>query len=92
MTKKIEYKPHGVVLFHPLAIQCNTCINFLGDGKCKAFPNGIPKELITTEYTHKEEYEGDNGIRYELKPYSSPRWWLAGETCQCEDCKQYLLS
>ena len=42
---------------------------------CKAFPDGIPKELFLKdefkgETAHTEPFPGDNGIQYE--PYVNP--------------------
>ena len=34
-------------------------------GRCKAFPNGIPKELLTEDILHDKPYPGDGGLRYE---------------------------
>ncbi len=34
--------------------------------KCKAFPNGIPKDLMLRG-EHNSSYPGDNGIRFEPK-------------------------
>lgn len=51
----------------PRDIQCNSCQHFLGFRKCKAFPDGIPKELLTDELTHKKPFQGDNGIRYKKR-------------------------
>lgn len=33
--------------------------------KCKAFPNGIPMELLTGEVAHTRPYSGDKGVRFE---------------------------
>lgn len=49
----------------PKGTQCNSCKHFYGFRKCKAFPDGIPRELSTSKFTHKKPYEGDHGIRYE---------------------------
>jgi len=35
--------------------------------KCRAFPAGIPDEIITEGIQHTEPYPGDNGIRFEPK-------------------------
>tara|TARA_Y100001963_G_C6718014_1_gene417721 strand:+ start:515 stop:709 length:195 start_codon:yes stop_codon:yes gene_type:complete len=45
--------------------QCLECINYTVNGKCEAFPNGIPEEIINGWHDHKKPYKGDNGIRYE---------------------------
>jgi len=44
---------------------CQSCINFFGDGRCNAYPNGIPRDIIKGEHDHSEPYPGDNGIRFE---------------------------
>ena len=33
--------------------------------KCKAFPDGIPNDLLTGQATHHEARKGDHGIRFE---------------------------
>ena len=33
--------------------------------KCKAYPDGIPKEIITSQADHRKEYWNDQGIQYE---------------------------
>lgn len=44
--------------------QCLECKNFIDDKKftCKAFPKGIPDELLFSRVSHREPYKGDNGI------------------------------
>ena len=39
-----------------------------GDGNktCEAFPDGIPDEIIRVGYDHREPYDGDGGIMFEL--------------------------
>jgi hypothetical protein len=32
---------------------------------CKAFPDGIPKQIIESEVLHREPFQGDGGIRFE---------------------------
>ncbi|MGM0409206.1 MAG: hypothetical protein ACQEQF_00470 [Bacillota bacterium] len=34
---------------------------------CKAYPKGIPHEILTGEVNHTEEYIDDNGITFEEK-------------------------
>jgi hypothetical protein len=41
--------------------------------QCKAFPGGIPKELLHSWPTaHTEPYPGDNGIMFEQEPGFPP--------------------
>lgn len=47
--------------------QCFFCKNNLTNGKCLAFPNGIPEEIKKNFFLHIESYEGDNGILFEAK-------------------------
>jgi hypothetical protein len=56
---------------------CFTCAhsleNELGEQpKCKAFPNGIPDEILDSDFDHRKPYPNakkptDNGIRYKKK-------------------------
>ena len=46
-----------------IAVMCNSCVHNRGAGKCDAFPNGIPRELILRN-EHDTPYPGDSGIRY----------------------------
>jgi hypothetical protein len=46
--------------------QCTFCAHRSPDGTaCKAFPNGIPVELLYNEHDHRLEFAGDNGVRYQ---------------------------
>jgi len=51
---------------HPL---CATCKHITGCEnrilKCKAYPNGIPREILTLKEDHRNPLPGDNGIQYE---------------------------
>jgi hypothetical protein len=38
--------------------------------KCKAFPEGIPQEILTQELDHTKPIEGDHGFLYESKVYA----------------------
>ena len=54
--------------FIPLnaARQCGSCKHHVPMTlTCKAFPVGIPRELICGRWDHRESYPGDNGILYE---------------------------
>jgi hypothetical protein len=47
--------------------QCLSCKHFIDDKSftCAAFKDAIPNEILTNEHDHKEEFPGDNGIRFE---------------------------
>lgn len=54
--------------------QCGDCKNMImissspeGEpfGKCKAFPEGIPYDLLHSKFEHNKPYPGDNGIQFE---------------------------
>ena len=49
----------------PIAPQCNSCKNVITWKNCKAFPQGIPEELLEGKWDHTEPYPGDNGILYD---------------------------
>lgn len=45
---------------------CDTCTNrYYWTDKCRAFPEGIPLEILTNEFDHRRRYPGDHGIRFE---------------------------
>ena len=59
------------------ARQCASCRNHIPyTMACKAFPKGIPTELMSGSWDHREPYEGDNGVLYEpenpQKPVTPP--------------------
>jgi hypothetical protein len=39
----------------------------LSSFKCKAFPDGIPLEIIEGKLDHTQPYEGDRGIRFKKR-------------------------
>jgi hypothetical protein len=46
--------------------QCTFCAHRSPDGtKCRAYPNGIPVEILFNEHDHSAAYQGDNGILYQ---------------------------
>ena len=49
--------------------QCLDCNNFISrsgsDFLCKAFPEGIPADLLWNRISHQDNVPGDNGIKYE---------------------------
>jgi len=48
--------------------QCRVCLHLkenLPILACDAFPKGIPTIILKGEFDHTNEFEGDNGIRFE---------------------------
>ena len=48
--------------------QCRVCLHFKENSPiltCDAFPKGIPTIILKGEFDHTNEFEGDNGIRFE---------------------------
>lgn len=48
-------------------IICNRCVNKTKGITCKAFPNGIPMEILRSG-EHFLPVPGDNGIVFEARP------------------------
>jgi len=49
-------------------LQCFACQHlqdYEGKLTCRAFPEGIPDEILSGDFDHSNAYEGDNGIRFE---------------------------
>ncbi|NCC86047.1 MAG: hypothetical protein EOM03_18400 [Clostridia bacterium] len=48
--------------------QCVRCVHFAAKGKgmrCRAFPGGIPRDILMRKVLHDTPYPGDNGILFE---------------------------
>lgn len=43
---------------------CFECKYYQGDYTCKAYPRGIPDEIIINKIDHRYPYLDDNGIRF----------------------------
>ncbi len=43
---------------------CWFCEYYKSNFTCKAFPEGIPGEIISGSNEHREPYEGDNGYQF----------------------------
>jgi len=47
---------------------CEGCAHYLRGGRCKAFPNEIPRELLlSVEILHDKPYPGDGGYLFTPK-------------------------
>lgn len=45
--------------------QCDDCRHYLGEGRCTAFPQGIPLAILSNEVSHCHPVSGDHGILFE---------------------------
>ena len=46
--------------------QCTFCANRSPDGtRCKAFPRGIPADILYNRHDHTAPFPGDNGVLYQ---------------------------
>ena len=43
------------------------------DNTCKAFPNGIPPDILFGTVDHHVPHKGDNGIQYEKRMFKKPK-------------------
>lgn len=48
---------------------------FVKAWRCKAFPYGIPVEILRRELDHSQPLDGDNGIQYESERYQDEGRW-----------------
>lgn len=44
---------------------CFSCLNYLDNYTCKAFPEGIPDNILFSKHNNNTPYPGDNGILFE---------------------------
>lgn len=59
MSKFIDDAPFSLP-----RIICNNCMNYIEDGKCSAFPEGIPFVIYETNDHSKPLPEQENNIVY----------------------------
>ncbi len=45
---------------------CDTCVHFSPDFTCKAFPAGIPDEIVFSLVDHRIPFRDDGGVTYEF--------------------------
>ena len=55
-----------------IPILCSMCYNVMGFNEkgvltCIAFKEGIPNDILSGEFDHRFEHEGDEGILFEIK-------------------------
>jgi len=52
-----------------MTYQCYNCQYYIFDNNCEAFPEGIPKEILTGEFDHTTIHpDQDNDILFEPEP------------------------
>ena len=56
-----------IPVFTDIEPQCRSCAHLRLEGRCTAFPGGIPLRIWVNDHDHTKPYPGDNGIRYEPK-------------------------
>lgn len=55
--------------------QCASCTHkYSGAPGCTAFPDGIPYEILTNDFDHRQEYPTDMGCRYEASDAAADFW------------------
>lgn len=58
--------------------RCLYCKHLVNIAKltCKAFPEGIPHEILSSEFNHITPHPDDRGIQFELDEEKVKRWGL----------------
>lgn len=61
-----------MIITPPMCLKCRHFKLLLDEHwfKCTAFPMGIPNDIIYGRHDHRKKYQGDKGIRFELKTNS----------------------
>lgn len=65
MNDRMTYEPGDVILS-----QCAYCSRLAGGrgAACLAFAAGIPQAILSNQADHRKPFDGDGGIRFELRP------------------------
>ena len=61
----------GAYIWEPSQIdvsQCVSCRHNHHDGTCDAFPGGIPVDILTNTFDHRQPHDGDHGIQFDPLP------------------------
>lgn len=53
--------------YSPICYSCRHFDDFYTGFRCKAYPDGIPREIVLGDVDHKRPYFNDNGIQYEYE-------------------------
>lgn len=53
------------VIIFPMCSWCNRFNGYEPIMTCRAYPEGIPQEIINNLVDHRKPYKGDHGIQYE---------------------------
>jgi len=81
-VKKVDILAYGEGIIGDaiefISEQCIKCkhINDETYQICKAFPDGIPEEILAGEVDHTNPYPGDHGITFEERKESRPRKFI----------------
>ena len=59
-----------------ISVRCMECSHWEGNIICKAFPDGIPEEILNGKHDHAEPHKEDGGIQFESILNISPRMKL----------------
>ena len=52
-------------MFSSQCVECKHLIDISRDMTCRAFPEGVPRQILTGEHDHRYPHSGDNGIQFE---------------------------
>lgn len=44
---------------------CHQCVHRTSVWNCRAFPDGIPNEILRGDFLHTREFPGDHGIQFQ---------------------------